>query len=208
MTRALSLSALLVASAAGCAGAQGAKPGPQPPFAQFISQRIIVLPVQLLRADTGAFVSATPWEAYRRELDDSIGAAIAARGLGKQWSYAADVARSAKRNAAYTSDPYSLGVQPMRGTVIKPGDRIPPLFASNLRALIALGDTRYALLPIEVAVRRNGAEERAAMRLALVDGRAGLYVWIGEVLSDPAAALGPAVSASLAARVADLVVAP
>lgn len=205
MTRALALSALLVASAA---AAQNPKPKPQPPLAQFISQRIIVLPVQLLRADTGAFVTTTGWETFRRELDDSIGAAIAARGIGRQWAYAADVARSAKRNAAYTSDPYSLGVQPMRGAVIKAGDKIPGLFASNLRALIALGDTRYALLPIELVFQRSGTMQRAALRLALVDGRMGLFVWLGEVASDAAPALTPALTASLAARVADLVVAP
>ena len=205
MRRVLSLSVLLVA---GAAAAQTAKPKPPPPLAQFISQRIIVLPVQLLRADTGAFVGAATWEKFRRELDDSIGSAIAARGLGRQWSYAADVARSAKRNAAYTSDPYSLGVQPMRGAVIKSGDKIPVLFGSNLRALIALGDTRYALLPIELTFQRSGAEQRAALRLALVDGRSGLFVWIGEVASDPSTAFGPVTIGTLAARVADLVVAP
>ena len=208
MLRTLTLSALLVANVAGDAGAQRPKPVPQPPLAQFISQRIIVLPVQLLRADTGAFVNATTWEAFRRELDDSIGSAIATRGLGRQWSYAADVARSARRNAAYTSDPYSLGVQQIRGLALKSGDKLPPLFASNLRALIALGDTRYALLPIEVVFQRSEGLQRAALRLALVDGRGGLFVWLGEVASDPAPALTPAIIASLAARVADLVVAP
>ena len=205
MTRALTLSALLVASAA---AAQTSKPQPQPPLAQFISQHLIVLPVQLLRADTGAFVGAATWEAFRRVLDDSIGSAIAARGVGKQWSYAADVARSAKRNAAYASDPYSLGVQPMRGAKIKVGDKIPPVFSSNLRSLIALGDTRFALLPIELVFQRSDATQRAALRLALVDGRMGIFVWLGDVAGDAAPALTPAMIGSLAARVADLVVAP
>lgn len=205
MTRVWTLSALLVATAA---AAQTSKPQPQPPLAQFISQPLIVLPVQLLRADTGAFVGAATWEAFRRELDDSIGSAIAARGVGKQWSYAADVARSAKRNAAYASDPYSLGVQPMRGAKIKVGDKIPPVFSSNLRSLIALGDTRFALLPIELVFQRGDATQRAALRLALVDGRMGIFVWLGDVASDAAPALTPAMLGSLAARVADLVVAP
>jgi hypothetical protein len=207
MTRALTLSALLVASAAAAQDPKP-KPQPQPPLAQFISEHLIVLPVQLLRADTGAFVTAGGWEKFRREVDDSIGAAIAERGLGKRWSYAADVARSAKRNAAYTSDPYSLGVQPLRGAKIKVGDKIPPMFASNLRALIALGDTRFALLPIELVFQRGDAMQRAALRLALVDGRMGIFVWLGDVASDAAPSLTPGMLGSLAARVADLVVAP
>lgn len=198
------LAVLLLATAA--AAAQ--PPAPQPPLAPFVAQRIIVLPVQLLRADSGALVDAARWPAFRRELDDSIGSAIAARGLGARWSYAADVVRSARRNAAYTSDPYALGAQPMRGATIKPGDKMPEVFVSNLRALIALGDTRYALLPIELAFHRSGARQRAALRVALVDGRSGLFVWIGEVASDPSASLTPAIVTSLAARVADLVVQP
>jgi hypothetical protein len=205
MSRLPGFAVLLVASVA---AAQSSKPKPQPPLAPFIAQRIIVLPVQLLRADTGALVGVAAWGAFRAELDDSIGSAIAERGLGKRWGYAADVARSARRNAAYTSDPYSLGVQPLRGATFKAGDRIPALFGSNLRALIALGDTRYALLPVEVVFQKSGALQRAVLRLALVDGRSGLFVWVGDVASDPAASLTPAIATSLAARVADLVVAP
>ena len=202
MHRPLILAAVLITHVA---AAQ--KPAAQPPLAGFVSERIIVLPVQLLRADTGAFVDPLRWGAFRRELDDSIGSAIAERGVGKNWAYAADVLKSARRNAAYTSDPYALGAQPMRDAPIKSGDKIPSLFGSNLRALIALGDTRFALLPIEVVFQKNGGLQRAALRLALVDGRSGLFVWVGAVASDPAASLTPAIVTSLAARVADLVAA-
>ena len=105
---------------------------PQPPLAPFVSQRVVVLPVQLLRPDTGTFVSAAAWGAFRKELDDSIGSAISERGVGKKWMYAAEVARSARRNAAYVSDPYSLGAQPLRGAIYKGGDKMPEVFAGNL----------------------------------------------------------------------------
>ena len=82
------------------------------------------------------------------------------------------------------------------------------MFNSNLRSLIAIGDTRYALVPVEVGFVRSGGQQRAVLRLALVDGRAGLFVWAGEVASDPALSLTPAVIASLAAHVADLVAQP
>lgn len=181
---------------------------PQPPLAQFVSQRIVVMPLQLLRPDTGAFVGSAAWGAFRKELDDSIGSAIAERGVGKKWMYAADVARSAKRNAAYVSDPYSLGAQPLRGAIYKGGDKIPEVFAGNLRSLIAIGDTRFALVPVELGFVRKGAQQWAVLRLALIDGRGNQFVWVGDVASDPGTSFTPALINSLAARVADLVVAP
>ncbi|HVT41283.1 MAG TPA: hypothetical protein VHE78_19760 [Gemmatimonadaceae bacterium] len=203
-SRATAAFVLLVLSAV----ATAQQPKPQPPLAAFVGQRIAVMPVQLLRADTVAFVRPAAWDAFRRELDDSIGSAIAERGVGKKWAYAADIARSARRNAAYVSDPYSLGVQPLRNPIYKVGDKIPGLFASNLRPLIALGDTRFALVPVEVAFVGTAERQRAVLRLALVDGRGGLFVWVGDVASDAASALTPALIGSLAARVADLVIAP
>jgi hypothetical protein len=208
MLRPPGLAVLLLACATTTAAAQ--KPKPLPPLAPFVSEHLIVLPVQLMRADSAGWLDGARWGAFRKELDDSIASAIAERGLGKKWAYAADVVRSAKRNAAYTSDPYSLGAQAMRGVPLKTGDKLPTLFNSNLRTLIALGDTRYALVPIELAFFsiKDSNARRAALRLALVDGRGGVYVWIGDVASDPATSLTPAMIGSLAARVADLVQAP
>jgi hypothetical protein len=212
MLRPPRLATVLLACAATAAATAAAaqRPKPLPPLAPYVAERIIVLPVQLMRPDSGGWLDAARWGAFRKELDDSIGSAIAERGLGKKWAYAADVVKSAKRNAAYTSDPYSLGVQPMRGVPLKTGDKLPTLFNSNLRTLIALGDTRYALVPIELAFFsiKDSNQRLAALRLALVDGRGGVYVWVGDVRSDPATTLTPAVISSLAARVADLVQAP
>ena len=208
MLRPPGLATLLLACAASAAAAQ--TPKPPPPLSPFVAERIIVLPVQLMRHDSAAWLDAAGWGNFRKELDDSIGSAIAERGLGKKWAYAADVVKSAKRNAAYTNDPYSLGAQAMRGIPLKPGDKLPTLFNSNLRTLVALGDTRYALVPIELAFFsiKNSNQRIAALRLALVDSRGGGYVWIGDVASDPATSLTPAVINSLASRVADLVQAP
>lgn len=208
MLRPPRLAVLLLACAASMAAAQ--KPKPLPPLNQYVSERVIVLPVQLMRADSAGWLDGARWGAFRKELDDSIGSAISERGLGKKWAYAADVVRSAKRNASYTSDPSSLGAQAMRGLPIKTGDKLPTLFNSNLRALIALGDTRYALVPIELAFFsiKNSNARRAALRLAFVDGRGGVYVWVGDVWSDPMTSVGPDLIKSLAARVADLVQAP
>jgi hypothetical protein len=187
--------------------ADAAAKGLGSPLAGFASQRIIVLPVQLLRGDSLSWIVPSGWNVFRKELDDSVSSAIAERGIGKGWGYPADVVRQAKRNAGYVGDPYSIGVQPLRGQNYRPGDHIPPLMASNLRGMIALGDARYALVPVEIVFQRDGPRQRAILRLALVDGRTGLFDWVGEVPSDPATAYSASMLSVIAARVADLVVA-
>ena len=177
------------------------------PLGAFAGQRVLVLPVQHLLSDTGAIVTPAGWGAFRRELDDSIGAEIAGRGIGRGWGYAADVARTSKRNALYVGDPYALGAQQLRGAVPKPDDKLPQVLAGNIRTIIALGDARYVLLPIEVRIEKKGPLQRAVLRLTLIDGRLGQFVWLGEVASEAASALTPVIVSSLAARVADLVVA-
>jgi len=135
---------------------------------------------------------------------------IAARGVGKAWKYARDVARIAKRNPDYVNDPYSMGVQAMRAVLYKIDDPLPQPFVSNLRPMIALGDSRYALIPIEVRFARKGDEQIAVLKLGLADGQGGTIVWLGEVGTDPStsATLPPDLINTLATRVANLVVAP
>ncbi len=215
MTRSLRIAgvfSLLLAGWAGSLQAQQKKPDagnkPQPPLSPMASQKVMVLPVQLLRADSGAWVDQSKWEKFRRELDDSIASAIANRGVGKTWKYASDVVRIAKRNPEYVNDVYSMGVQPMRAVKYKIGEPIPDLLNNNLRLLIGIADTRYVLLPVEVWFARKGPQQIAVLKLAMVDGRGGTFVWMGEVGTDPATSFTPALISSLAARVADLVVAP
>jgi len=177
------------------------------PLAGFASQRLIVLPVQLLRGDSLSWIQPGGWTAFRKELDDSVASAISERGIGKGWAYPADLLRQAKRNAGFVGDPYSVGAQPLRGQNYRPADHVPPLMASNLRPMIALADARYALLPVEIVFQRDSARQRAVLRLALIDGRTGQFGWVGEVASDPATAYSVSILSQLAARVADLVVA-
>jgi hypothetical protein len=190
---------------------QPPKPPPQkaqaqPPLASFAAERIIVLPVQMLRADSGAFVTKAIWDGgFRKALDDSIGAAISDRGIGKAWNYAADVLRQSKRNIDFVGDPYAVGAQPLRGQLYKPQDHIPDVMFTNLRGLIALGNARFALVPVELVIQRDGPRQRAVLRLALVDGRLGEFLWVGEAASDPVTSLTPQLINSLVARVADFV---
>jgi hypothetical protein len=215
MTRSLRIACLSVAAllaGAMTVQAQQKKPEapikPQPPLAPMASQHVLVLPVQMMRADTGAWIDASKWEKFRRELDDSIGSMISDRGVGKTWKYASDAARIAKRNPDYVSDPYSMGVQAMRAVSFKIGDPLPDLFNNNLRSLVGIADTRYVLVPVEVYFAKRGPQQIAVLKLALVDGRGGTLVWLGEVGTEPATEYSPAMISTLATRVANLVVAP
>lgn len=176
------------------------------PLAPFAGQRVVVVPTQFVVADSGAWLDLSAWSSWRKTFDDSLGAAIAARGIGRGWSYAADVLRQAKRNPTYTTDPYALGAQSLRRAGAKAGDQLSEQVAGNLRPLIALGDARYLLLPVELKVETQAGKQRARLRLYLVDGRAATILWVGEVIGDAVSAPGPALLQSLVRRVADLVV--
>ncbi|MBI1808524.1 MAG: hypothetical protein HYR75_01395 [Gemmatimonadetes bacterium] len=186
--------------------APGAPTGPAAPLSPFASQRIIVVPVQMLRGDSASWVTAPQWERFRRELDDSIGAALSDRGIGRRWEYASGVVRQSKLNSLYVGDPYAVGAQPLRGQAYKVNDRMPDMMSQNLRTIVALGDARYALVPVELVFERNGARQRAVLRLALVDARTTTFMWVADAVSDGAATMPAGLAGILGQRVADFVV--
>lgn len=175
------------------------------PLTAFAAQRVAVMPIQTLRSDSTLPVKASDWAAVRKEFDDSVAAAIAERGIGKTWTYAPDIARMAKRNMGYASDPYALGVTGLRNRQLKIDDPVPPIVVSNLRSLIALGDARYALVPVELAFVRKGTEVRPVVRLAMIDGRMGRISWYGDLVGAPSATFTSADIGAFAQRVADIV---
>ena len=170
------------------------------PLTPFTAMRVAIMPVQLWRADSSAWSKAVDWAAMRVAIDSAIADELQARGLGKRWAYAGDVVRSAKRNPTYASDPYALGVSRWRAAPPKAGDAVPSIVADNLRLLTALGDTRYALVPVEL--RAEGPQ--AVLRLVLVDTRGRTVVWGGDLVS----AGGDGLVAAVARDVADLIIEP
>jgi hypothetical protein len=161
---------------------------------------LAIVPVQLFRADTAGWSRGVNWGSLRVTLDSLIGEELRARGLGSRWAYARDVVRSARRNPTYATDPYALGVGRWRSTPPKAEEAVPPVVADNLRPLTALGDTRYALIPVEL--RGQGSD--AVLRLVLADTRARSVVWAGDLLITGSADL----AGDIARRVADLVMEP
>jgi hypothetical protein len=81
--------------------------------------------------------------------------------------------------------------------------------AGQVRGLVGLKGSRYALLPVELRFEnRPGGTGVAILRLVMIDSRMALIRWVGEVESDPAKTLTPALTASVATHFADLIVAP
>lgn len=199
LVRALAL-AILFAAPARAALAQEQPVEAGPPLAPFAAMRVAIVPLQLWRADTTGWSATAQWATLRLAVDSAITDELQARGLGRRWAYAADVVRSAKRNPTYAADPYALGVGRWRSSLPKPGDQVPTVVADNLRPLTALGDTRYALVPVEL--RAQG--EQAVLRLVLVDTRGRTVIWVGELLALGADSL----AATFAKGVADLVIEP
>ena len=204
------LTALLVSGVA-CGGA--AKPQTQPELAEhslsgLAAQRIVLLPTYSIRVMSGlAWSSAIgrPVD-FQRTLDADLLAAFDERGLRKKWIFPDDLQSSYKRNASYAADPYGLAEEPLRSPSLDIEQRLPEPLASQLRTLVALHeDSRLILAPVEVRFEPAGAGGRAVLRLVLLDPRLSRPTWIGEVVSDSAAAFGPVISASLASKLANLV---
>jgi hypothetical protein len=80
--------------------------------------------------------------------------------------------------------------------------------ASQIRGLVGLKGSRYALLPVELRLESHGGTGVAILRIVMIDSRMAQIKWLGEVESDPMKTLSPALTASVAAHFADLVVAP
>ena len=181
------------------------------PLAGMSDQALIVLPTRYLGAvDSLGWLGQLDERQWLGTVDDEIAFALSQRGAGRRWTLPADLARSARRNAAFAPDPATVAAEPLRprGRELKP--RVPEPLISQLRSLIALrDDVRYALLPVEVrfeAMPEGGG--RAVLNLVLVDVRRSEIAWTTDVASERVDTFSPAVAASLGSRVADLIAAP
>ena len=202
------VASLLVAGVA-CGGA--AKPNTQPELADhslsgLAAQHIVLLPTYSIRVMPGLSWSVGRPMDIQRTLDADLLAALDERGLRKIWIFPEDLQASFKRNATYAADPYTLAEEPLRSPALNTQQRLPEPLASQLRTLVALHeDARLILAPVEVRFEPTGTGGRAVLRLVLVDPRLSRPTWIGEVVSDSTTAFGPVISASLAAKLANLV---
>ncbi len=180
------------------------------PLERMAGQEILVFPVQFLSGtDTLGWQQQIPNRAaFLAAVDDQIEATMVGRGLGRSWTFGREVERASKMNSILMTDARSLSAEWLRGRVLPETSVRDPL-ASQVRGLVGLKGSRYALLPVELRFENRGAGTGVAiLRVVMIDSRMALIRWVREIESDPMKTLSPALTASVATHFADLVVAP
>ena len=203
---------MLIAIAIACHGATNAESVPQASehaLSGLARQHIILLPTYAARVAPGldwSVAMGRPSD-VQRTLDADIMAALEEHGLKATWIFPPQLEQSFKRNSTYAADPYTLAEEPLRSPMLAVDARLPEPLASQIRTMVALhDDVRLVLAPVELRLEKAGAAAgRGVLRLVLLDARASNVRWIGQVAGDSASAFGPAVTASLAARLANVV---
>ncbi len=231
MNHRATIRAAALVAALGCAGqpntaaAQAENPV-QRPLAAFMSRPVLVLPTRFVGDD-----GALGWTAqlgdpatYLGDLDAEIAFALKQRGIDKMWILPPAIVRSVRRNPGFAVDPHDLSADWLRPPLEKPPEQLPEPFASQLRSLVALQEgAQYVLYPVEVrfepivaegrqassgpAEAGGGArtQGRAVLRIALIDARRQKIVWMADVVSDPYPSFSPALAASVAEHLVDLI---
>src|SRR6202171_3673080 len=205
--------AAFVALCAACASKPpetDASPVALRPLERMAGQEILVLPVQYLSStDSLGWQQQIPNRAaFLAALDDQIEAVFSARGLNRAWTFGREGERASKLNSILMTDARSLSAEWLRGRVLPETTVRDPLQA-QVRGLVGLKGSRYALLPVELRIENRGNGTGVAiLRVVMIDSRMAQIRWVGEVVSDPARRLSAALTASVATHFADLVLAP
>lgn len=207
MTNTRGLALVLTIAVAACGRGSSNEPKPvQQPLAAFAVQKLTLTPAAYVRADTSAWWRQGPVTA--RAMDSALVAALRGRDLAQNWFLPSALAAAYERNRSYAADPYRLALQPLRSTEFVSLSRFGEPLSTQLRTMIALHeDARLVLVPIELRFEPAGSTARGVLKLALLDPRLAHATWVGTV--EGVAAGTPALAlASVAAKVADLFIAP
>lgn len=208
-----------------------AAPGPAAsqaprPLSAFAARPVLVLPTRYLGPDGslgwGAQISEPA--TYLDDVDAEITFALEQRGLKDSWIFPPAIVRSVRRNPTFATDPHKLSAEWMRPPMDKPPEQLPEPIASQIRSLVAFQEgAQYVLYPVEVRFEPVAAapasgeagpaasaavvsgEGRAVLRVVLLDARRSRIVWMADVASDPYPSFSPALAASLAEHLADLI---
>lgn len=171
--------------------------------------RLIVLPTQQRAVDgLGWGAKAGEPRAVFALFDSSLESAVREKGL-TSWVLASDLARTARRNPMYATNPADIRAgDAVRFLEKQRDENIPEPVAGQLRALVGFHDARYALIPVEVRFEAGSVSNtgRTIVRMAVLDVRGSRLVFIGDITGADAADYSPALIAALARRFTDLVV--
>ncbi|MEN8144556.1 MAG: hypothetical protein ABFS14_06335 [Gemmatimonadota bacterium] len=192
-----------------------------PAFAQ--GERIPLFPagtpVAVLPLQSAAPLASGAWpggnsslEETLRAFDSELGFAMAEHRGSAAWASPDAVVRRVGRNPTVRVTPRRLAYQGLRAPI--KGQIYEPLHG-ELRAVAALFETRYVVLPLAVSAPRYSPEEgepsaasaghvRPTLLVALIDIRRSHVMWHGEIKSVPAEPGSPALLAQLAQRVVNV----
>lgn len=204
--------ATTVIYASACGGAGAAKTPPEPAahsLSGLAGLHVAVLPAYSVRVMPELGWSIGRPQDLQRTLDADIVAALDERGVRRAWIFPEQLRASHQRNGAYSPDPYALAEEPLRAPNLAVGARLPEPLASQIRSIVAFHEeTRFVLAPVELRLEKAGAGGRGVLRVVLVDARMSNVRWLGEISSDTTATFGPAITASIGAKLADVVATP
>src|SRR5688572_17353968 len=144
-----------------CGG--GARSAPQSsapaeaPLNSFAATRLIVLPTQRAGDAIGWAVKAGEPKIVFALFDSSLESAAREKGL-ISWVMSSDLARTARRNPTYATNPADIRAgDAVRFLERQRDENIPEPVAGQLRTLAGFHDARYALIPVEVRFEAGSA---------------------------------------------------
>jgi hypothetical protein len=177
---------LISLAAPACAKAQR-QPDPEPLPAvpvfstqAFAGKTVGVLPLTLIAADP-ALQSDTVYASYRdrriglNRADSLISEALVGRGPEVGWVLPPELRKMARRSAGFVPDPDQMGQAVLRAPKLT---TVPDPLRASLRSLLAIADSRLALVPAALAFSPEpDGQLRADLSLVLADTRSGKVMW-------------------------------
>jgi hypothetical protein len=151
------------------------------PTAGLASTKVPLLPLTLIAAD-----EALGWTALANQhaalaaADSVIGTLITARAPEVTWVLPEELRRQARRSPTFATNPDQMGTAILRSD--KMAVVLDPL-RSELRALVAIADARYALVPAQLVFKHPIAPGAPAgvgtaeLTIVIVDARLGRVGW-------------------------------
>jgi hypothetical protein len=202
------VAATVMACGGGARSAPESAPPANAPLNSFAAMPLIVLPAQRVVDVLGWGAKAGVPRVVLASIDSSLEAVVREKGI-TSWIMASTLARTARRNPTYATNPADIRAgDAVRFLERQRDENIPEPVASQLRTLAGFHDARYALIPVEVRFEAGSAAGtgRAIIRMAVLDVRGSRLVFIGDIAGSDAPDYTPTLGAAVARRFADLVV--